>query len=33
METFDDDHLHEECGVFGVFHPGEDVANLTYFGL
>jgi len=28
-----DDHLHEECGIFGVFHPGEDVANLTYFGL
>ncbi len=25
--------MHEECGVFGVFHPGEDVANLTYFGL
>ena len=21
------------CGIFGVFHPGEDVANLTYFGL
>ncbi|MFN2581575.1 MAG: amidophosphoribosyltransferase [Candidatus Dormibacteria bacterium] len=30
---FDDDHFHEECGIFGVFHPGEDVANLTYFGL
>jgi amidophosphoribosyltransferase len=29
----EDDHLHEECGIFGVFHPGEDVANLTYFGL
>ncbi|HZU77409.1 MAG TPA: amidophosphoribosyltransferase, partial [Dehalococcoidia bacterium] len=29
----DDDHFHEECGIFGVFHPGEDVANLTYFGL
>ncbi|MBV8195162.1 MAG: amidophosphoribosyltransferase [Candidatus Dormibacteraeota bacterium] len=25
--------MHEECGIFGVFHPGEDVANLTYFGL
>ena len=33
MDAIDDDHLHEECGVFGVFHPGEDVANLTYFGL
>ena len=33
---FDDeplDKLHEECGIFGVFGPGEDVANLTYFGL
>src|SRR5437879_2344713 len=29
----DDDHLHEEGGVFGIFHPDEDVANLTYFGL
>lgn len=33
MNAFDDDHFHEECGLFGVFHPGEDVANLTYFGL
>ena len=23
----------EECGVFGVFCPGEDVAKLTYYGL
>ncbi len=23
----------EECGVFGVFAPGEDVARITYFGL
>jgi amidophosphoribosyltransferase len=28
-----DDKMHEECGVFGVFADGEDVANLTYFGL
>ena len=27
------DRMHEECGVFGVFAHGEDVANLTYFGL
>src|SRR3981081_1291606 len=27
------DRMHEECGIFGVFAPGEDVANLTYFGL
>jgi amidophosphoribosyltransferase len=24
---------HEECGVFGIFAPGEDVSRLTYFGL
>ncbi len=23
----------DECGVFGVFAPGEDVATLTYYGL
>ena len=28
-----DDSPHEECGVFGVWAPGEDVANLTYYGL
>ena len=25
--------MHEECGLFGIEAPGEDVANLTYFGL
>lgn len=25
--------LHEECGVFGVYAPGLDVARLTFFGL
>jgi len=29
----DADHPKDECGVFGVFAPGEDVARLTYFGL
>jgi amidophosphoribosyltransferase len=28
-----DDRPHEECGVFAVYAPGEDVARLTYFGL
>ena len=28
-----DDALHEECGVFGIWAPGCDVARLTYFGL
>src|SRR4029453_649509 len=23
----------DACGVFGVWAPGEEVANLTYFGL
>lgn len=27
------DHPREECGVFGVYAEGEDVARLTYFGL
>jgi len=25
--------LHESCGVFGVYSPGEDVARLTFFAL
>jgi len=28
-----EDSPKEECGVFGVYAPGEDVARLTYFGL
>ena len=28
-----DDEPKEECGVFGVWAPGEDVAKLTYYGL
>ncbi|MHB0913338.1 MAG: amidophosphoribosyltransferase [Armatimonadota bacterium] len=27
------DNPHEECGVFGVYAEGEDVARLSYFGL
>ncbi len=27
------DAPHEECGVFGIYAPGEDVARLTFFGL
>lgn len=27
------DRLEEECGVFGIFAPGEDVARMTCFGL
>jgi amidophosphoribosyltransferase len=29
----DSDKLHEACGVFGVFSPGSDVANLCYLGI
>ena len=28
-----EDPPREECGVFGVWAPGEDVAKLTYYGL
>lgn len=28
-----DDRPHEECGVFGVYAPGEVVSKLTYYGL
>src|SRR5215210_9162853 len=27
------DTLHEKCGVFGVYAPGEEVARLTFYGL
>lgn len=32
-ESVEDDVLHEECGVFGIWAPDRDVARLTYFGL
>ena len=32
-EIRDDPGPKEACGVFGVWAPGEEVANLTYFGL
>ena len=28
----DDDHFHDQCGVFGVF-GAEEASNLTYLGL
>lgn len=28
-----DDHPPEECAVFGIYAPGQDVARLTYFAL
>jgi amidophosphoribosyltransferase len=32
-DELDADTPKEECGVFGVYAPGENVAKLTYFGL
>lgn len=29
----EDDLIQEECGVFGVWAPGEEVSRFTYFGL
>jgi amidophosphoribosyltransferase len=28
-----DDKPHDECGVFGIYAPGRDVARTVYFGL
>lgn len=33
FDDIEDDRPREECGVFGIFAPGEDVARLTFFGL
>jgi amidophosphoribosyltransferase len=34
FETFDGErNAQDECGVFGVWAPGEDVAKLTFYGL
>jgi len=30
---YSDDKPHEECGVFGIVAPGQQVARLTFFGL
>ena len=27
------DSPHEECGVFGIYAPSEDVARITFFSL
>ncbi len=33
IDLFEDDKMHDECGVFGVFAPDRDVARLAFFGL
>src|SRR5215204_7739639 len=32
-DMLDADHPREACGVFGVWAPGEQVANLVFYGL
>lgn len=29
----EDEHPKEECGIFGIYAPGEDVAKIAFFGL
>lgn len=33
LEYCCDEGPHEECGVFGVYAPGRDVARMTYFAM
>jgi amidophosphoribosyltransferase len=33
VDPIDQDTPREECGVFGVWAPGEEVAKLTFYGL
>lgn len=33
VDWFDDDKIHDECGIFGIYAPGREVARLTFFGL
>ncbi len=33
LDLLTDDHPHDECGIFGIYAPGRDVARLTFFGL
>lgn len=31
--SFDPDRPKEECGIFGIYAPGEEVSRITFFGL
>ena len=33
MEPSDADTAREACGVVGVYHPGQDVARVAFFGI
>src|SRR6266480_1852091 len=32
-ELWDSAEAHEECGVFGIYAPGREVARVAFFGL
>jgi glutamine phosphoribosylpyrophosphate amidotransferase len=33
IQPFGDDKPREECGLFGIYAPEQDVARSTYYGL
>ncbi len=33
LQTDQDDKPHDECGIVGIYAPGEEVARLTFFAL
>jgi amidophosphoribosyltransferase len=33
ITVYHDDRPHEECGIFGIYAPGRDVARLAFFAL
>jgi glutamine phosphoribosylpyrophosphate amidotransferase len=33
LDFHENDKFHDECGIFGVYAPGREVARLTFFGL
>ena len=33
LPLYAEDRPQEECGVFGIYAPGVDVARRTYFGI
>ena len=33
LRELEDDRLHDECGIFGIYDEGRDVGRLTYFAL
>ena len=33
IESFDDNGPRDECGVFGIYAPGSEIARIAFFGL